>query len=479
MSLADAKPDPDTPEPSEPERGADTLAVIDLGATKIAVSVVHVREVVPCPAEFEPMPAVERGCLGCFALRDHVIPVVDLPCFLDLADEDDPKSRKVVVILTYEKMLVGVVARSAIKLVKTAECQTHAVRYNTSARSSRIMGKMLTDKTLVLPLLDIAELYSEQIPLTSDTQRGTLKLDHSDRFLLFETDNTKMCLPITRIEATVPVSEVNKWTARSNLCCGTIKSHWYDLALLDPTTLLGLSATSKDVNKASAIVLRLNEDDVLALRIDKVLDIIQISAADLGPTPESVYEATHLIRGVVSRGNDNQFIVLDFEAMTQDPQISGLGKVAVNKRAQIAEARVRKDEGFMSLLVDAGKPCAIDLNQVREIVPWQGNLGKPNDSGYVSGISHRNEMLPIYCLSKLLSLDSAGFNGQSAIVVVSRKGKRIGLMVQSLIAVEVISPYNTNSTMVSKMARRLTRSTVNLFEVVDPETLNLSKFGDI
>lgn len=453
--------------------GEDTLAVIDLGEFSVAVPVTQVREVVPCPAEFDPLPSIEQGVLGCFALRSQIVPVLDLPRFLELSAGTEASKRSVVVILTHEKMLLGIVAQSAVKLVKRADCDAHEMRHNNGAKPSRIVGKMATDKEMVFPLLDIKELYSESVPLVKDTREAKRNLDHSDRFLLFETDGVQMCLPITQIETTIPSSEVNGWSARSDICCGTIKSHWYELALLDPLALLGLSSGSSDTKRTSAVVVRLKDGDRFAIRVDRVVDIIRISETDLGAVPDTIYACPHLIQGVVSRDDQVNFIVLHYAAMLEESRITELGKVVI-KNTNAEDKAANSGRQMQCLLLDAEKPCAIDLDQVVEIIPWREDIGGPGSDGFVRSISNRNEMLPIYCLASIFGLQPGTFTKRSAVIVVRRNGKRVGLLIKELIAVEMLALYQQNSTVMTAMARRLTRSTVNLFEMVDTETLPLT-----
>lgn len=456
---------------SAPKGGEDTLAVMDLGHFKLAVPVTQVREVIPCPEVFDPLPSVVNGVLGCFRLRRQIVPALDLPCFLDLAPKDQTSKESVVVILTHEKMLLGILARDAVKLVKRADCETHEMRHNNEAKASRIVGRIAHDGAISFPLLDIEALYNESVPLVRDTRAATRNWDHSDRFLLFETDGVQMCLPITEIETTIPETEVNTWTARSDLCCGTIKSHGLEMALMDPLTLLGITDASRDIKRASGVVIRIGEGDRVAMRVDRAVDIIRISEADLGLVPDTVYTRPQLIRGVVSRSDEDQFLVLDYAAMMQERRVTELGKVII--RSAVAQDTGANSHGkqVLSLLIDAGKPFAIDLTQVVEIVPWRDKLGAPDGDGYIGSISHRNEMLPIFGLSSVMGQPDTSFGKKAAIVVVRRKDKRIGLAIQELIAVETISFYQQKSNVMTTMARRLNRGTRNLFEVIDTETI--------
>ncbi|NVO29433.1 hypothetical protein HJ526_18585 [Donghicola sp. C2-DW-16] len=471
-------PDQTAPGPKQkqtaPKGGEDTLAVMDLGHFKVAVPVTQVREVVPCPEVFDPLPSVVDGVLGCFRLRRQIVPALDLPCFLGLTDKDEITKESVVVILTHEKMLLGILARHAVKLVKRADCETHEMRHNNDAMASRIVGRMSHDGTMSFPLLDIEALYAESVPLVRDTRAATRSWDHSDRFLLFETDGVQMCLPITQIETTIPETEVNAWTARSELCCGTIKSHGLEMALMDPLTLLGITDHSRDLKKASGVVIRVGAADRVAMRVDRAVDIINISESDLGAVPDTVYTSPHLIRGIVSRNDEDQFLVLDYDAMLKEQRVTDLGKVIIKSAVPEETGVNSQGKRVLSLLIDAGKPFAIDLAQVVEIVPWREKLADADAEGYIGTISHRNEMLPIFGLAAVMKQPTSPYGNKSAIIVVRRNGKRVGLAIQELIAVETISFYQQKSNVLTTMARRLNRGNRNLFEVIDTENMYLS-----
>lgn len=67
-----------------PKAGATptkAIALIDCGGRLIGVSAAHMREVIPCPPELQPLPTSLPGVVGALSLRGLSVPVV---CFGDM-----------------------------------------------------------------------------------------------------------------------------------------------------------------------------------------------------------------------------------------------------------------------------------------------------------------------------------------------------------------------------------------------------------
>ncbi|WP_194095709.1 chemotaxis protein CheW [Marivivens aquimaris] len=457
----------------------DTLAVMDLGSTLLGISVLNMREVVNAPASYQPVPSGEKGVVGAFMLRKQIIPVIDLPVFLGVTDEPS-HTNAIVVIVEHDNHLIGLRARGTARLVHGDACTIEPLRHAPNHRTATVTGQLIHDGEAIYPMLDVAALFAENIPavrlITSEQRDWSL----SDRYLLFKTDGVQFCMPLEYATGTVADSYVEEVGAESRICYGMIRSHGIRLALVDVFTLLGLATERKSVVNSSAVIVKGLGDQRIALRVDSVIDIIRVSERDIGPIPPGMNVRHGLAAGSVSRGDEDHFIMLDFNGLHADQEFVKLGNLSHKQDAAgtfETDTRTIDSNEVNCLVFNPNALAAIAVENVIEILPWRETLPLGKEHVMIGTISHGGHTLPIYRLDHIIGREVEDLPRTAAIVVVRHGDRKIGFAIRELCAIEVLSVVPQKKRMIGRIAYRRMAHGRQLLNFIEPDELEIPQYA--
>ncbi|NIY72749.1 hypothetical protein HCZ30_09905 [Marivivens donghaensis] len=369
----------------------ETLAVMDLGPTLLGISVLHMREVVNAPDRYQPVPSGDNGVVGAFMLRKQIIPVIDLPVFLGVTDEPS-RTNAIVVIVEHDSHLIGLRAKSTSRLVHGNACTIEPVRHAPNHRTATVTGQLIHDGEAIYPMLDVAALFDENIPAVRLNASEQRDWSLSDRYLLFKTDGVQFCMPLDFATGRVADSYVEEVGAESRICYGMIRSHGIRLALVDVFTLLGLAPERKAVTNSSAVIVKGLGDQRIALRVDSVTDIIRLSSSEIGPIPPGMNIRSGLAKGSVSRGDEDHFIMLDFDGLHADQEFVKLRHLSHKQDAAgmfYTDTKTVDSNEVNCLVFNPNALAAIAIDKVIEILPWREGLPRGKEHVMIGRIAYR------------------------------------------------------------------------------------------
>lgn len=413
---------------------AASVALIDCGTMVIGVEVIHVREVIPEPPELQPLPSSGPGVIGCLALRGLAVPVVDFASLLGWPDQGPG----ILVVLRVEGCLVAFRARASRRIVLRDQIRMQDMAIAASGPGEQIFPRIGLLEEEAIAMLDPNALIAMGIPSTRDSRAATKVSDISEQYLLFKMGGRDFALPVSRIDGTVPETEVGGATLVSGPCEGAIQRLDLEIALINPLAMCGMGHEVTRPRQSGAIVLKFEGEHRLALRADRVCDIIQIKRSVISPMPRVLARRGDLFLGVVPVEVDRWYHVLDPDGIAQDPALRAFA--ALTRRgggaAQGPGARLRGRRST-ALLFRAGGDFALPIEAVEEIVGLPPSVIDDDIQAlHLCTISHRGGLLPIFALSQILVGGRVDFGPLSAVIVVHIDGERIGLAVEEMLAIE-------------------------------------------
>lgn len=448
-------------------RATEAVALIDCGAKTLGIAVTHLREVIPEPEVLQPLVSSGPGVVGCVALRGLAVPVVDFAGLLGWPATPEPG---ILVVLRVEEGIVAFRARATRRIVLSRNLTPQEISHPASGPSEQIFPRhALLDGDVIAHLAPEA-LTALGIPTTRDTRPSARSTDISDQYLLFELGGRDFALPVARVDGTVPESDVGSPTMISGPCEGAIRRLDLEIPLVNPITMGGMSDGPAPCKCTSAIVLKFGPDHRLALRADRVRDIVQIARSTISPLPRVLARRSDLFLGVVPRGAEPWYHVLDPDKILADP---GLQAFASLTRRHGAEAKTgtkaERGRRGTALLFRANGDFALPVEKVLEIIPMPDL--PPRYGAHLGTLAHGNGLLPIFDLSQLLLGAASQFTSLSAVIIVQIGGETLGLAAEEMLAIDRVGYVEHPDGRREGMAERREEGRKRSFSVVELDQL--------
>lgn len=422
--------------PVKTTQGAPTpttsIALIECGGKVIGVEVAHVREVIPEPPELQPLPSSGPGVIGCLALRGLAVPVVDFSNMLGWPPEPPPG---ILVVLRIDGCLVAFRARATRRIVLRAQIRMQDIAIAATGLGESIFPRLGLLEEEAIAMLDPKALIQLGIPSTRDSRVATKASDISEQYLLFEMGGRDFVLPVARVDGTVPETEIGGHTLVSGPCEGSIRRLDLEIPLINPLLMCGMAHDGMRPRATGAIVLKFEGEHRLALRADRVRDIIQIKRSLIAPMPRVLARRHDLFLGVVPVSESHWYHVLDPTRLAEDPALRNFAALARRGGAAGAASTLRGRRST-GLLFRAGGDFALPIEQVEEIVGLPPSASTEGFSAHLCTISHRGGLLPVFCLGQMLTGHASHFGPLAAVIVVRVEDEKIGLAVEEMLAIE-------------------------------------------
>lgn len=455
----------------EPAFAGRGIALIECCGLTIGIDVAHVREVIPAPQSLQPMPSSVSGVAGCVALRGLLVPVLDFPSMLG---RHEVEPGEIIVVVTLDRHVFGIEAQATRRIVSADQLRAQDHAPGAMGLPERIFPSLFLMEETLVALLDPAALVDLGVPRTRDTLPPARSSDISEQYLLFEIESHTFVLPVAQVDGTVPETEVGGDTMVSGSCEGAIRRHDMEMALINPLVMAGMRPPGPRPKTSSAILVTIEEERRVAIRADRVKDIIHIKESMIRPLPRVVARRSDLFLGIVTPAEGVWHHVLDPEAMRRDDGLRAFSRLArrlaSDRPAQ--QARSQRGRRGTALLFQAGGDFALPIDAVAEIVP----LPEAATAGQLSGahlcnMTHRNGLLPIFSLSAVLAGEGSTFGSSSAVVVTDCGGERVGLAVADLLSIEQVAFVDHYDGTPEGLAERQRDGKTRLFKVLSPDQI--------
>lgn len=477
----------------EPGGAPDTpLALIDLGALVIGIDVADLREVMTAPQGYEPLPSTVPGVVGAVALRGQVIPVVDIAPLLGypalFGAQPPHPGAEVVVIVGAGEEAYGILACGARQIVARRDTLRQSLIRRSEALTDRLMPEVVLINGAAIGLFDARVLPDIGVPLACGGRVQRQRRDPADQFLVFQVSGVHFGLPLAVIEATLPAADVDASVLRSGPSEGGVVHNHVERALVNLAPIVGLTPDGvHPTSRASSILLPFEGGGSVALRADRVCDIRSFAADQIAPMPSLLSPRPHLFLGVHVLPDGTELFLLDGARIFAEPVLKTLAQLAHDVREDpSAEGGERGGTGthvtqtgdrrMGALLIEAGARAAFSLEDVREIVarpPLRGD--RAEQGAYLGTMALRDgALIPVFALAPLLGHPPTPPGPSAAIVVIDRRGERVGLAIDRICGVEpmtIVSPAMGATGAILERRRGEDRS---YWETLRPERLPLS-----
>ncbi|MCL8023808.1 chemotaxis protein CheW [Nocardioides bruguierae] len=437
------------------------LGGLVVGGVELALPIDALREVVPVPSSFVPLPTRAAGLRGAMRLREHILPVVDARAWLGLPGQDEPE---IVVVVSDGDRMIGVLAervRSVLtvpagEMVHFGAAEAVGTGQEAAPTGPRAAAPSGADhgdgpgagnlgpSPLVLSsdaaeepaactaafvhdalpggivsVLDVRALLGHRgwpsVPVPVDAVAPVRSGDVASCTLL-RCGEVLMAVDIATGRTTLPSFHATPSVLDGELCRGTTEVMGRPTAVTDLLTLLGLGVTEREEGGPGLVVDA--GDGHVVLGITDLVTMVDVDLADLMPVPSFTLPHPHLVRGITQVEGHGRVLVIDGPALAADDRVAVLGTVMSEEaavldgtqdagRADAAADGAEDGAGHLGeahlVLGSGGAFAAVPLEQVREILPWPETLLSTHVGGGVLGLlTHRGAVVPVVDLAPQL-----------------------------------------------------------------------------
>ncbi|MEV4516903.1 chemotaxis protein CheW [Dactylosporangium sp. NPDC049525] len=434
--------------------------VFTVADVQVALPLSELREVIPCPATFDPLLAVAPGLVGAVNLRHQVIPVLDLRVLLDR--HEDTVAAEVVVVVTYDGSVFGLLA-NAVRGVVFIEDEAHLdISVNTSLPLfTRTFER--PDDSAVVSVLDCAAVkHTPGMVLAADTggpsgavaqaQQAASGISAGGRsmMMLLRCGEIGLAVDVSHIHSVVPELILKSSPLDGPTIHGVVELGDRYVPTVDTLAVLRLGAlTPVDVKRGVSLAF---ERGLLAFAVTEVVSIVAVPDADVLPLPEFGLPASAHAVGILPGQAGGSYLVLDGEALRADEELGTLaalgtpvgGTPVVARVAERSDAADPRFDGRVIetsvrkfLTYDAGVDVASPLTQITEIVPFPTDVIPFVGGGPLRGVfTHQRASVPLICLAGLLGRPVELDEATARVLLIEARGTRVGFIVPHLRAIE-------------------------------------------
>lgn len=426
---------------------------------QVALPLSELREVIPCPAAFDPLLAVAPGLVGAVNLRHQVIPVLDLR---QLLDQRETGAAEVVVVVTYDGSVFGLLA-NAVRGVLFIEDEAHLdISVNTDLPLfTRTFER--PDDNAVVSVLDCAAVKNTPgMVLAADTggpsgavaqaQQAASGISAGGRsmMMLLRCGEIGLAVDVSHIHSVVPELVLKSSPLDGPTIHGVVELGERNVPTVDTLAVLGLGTLAPgDVKRGVSLAF---ERGLLAFAVTEVISIIAVPDADVLPLPQFGLPASSHAVGILPGQAGGSYLVLDGAAMRGDQELGTLaalgtpvgGTPTVTRVAERANAsdprfdgRLIEDSARKFLTYDTGVDVATPLTQISEIVPFPTDVIPLIGGGPLIGVfTHQRASMPLICLTALLGKHADLDEATARVLLIDACGTRVGFIVPHLRAIE-------------------------------------------
>jgi purine-binding chemotaxis protein CheW len=306
-------------EDSAPEQMLVTFEVAD---QEYALSLDHVQEILPAPANLAVVPRAEALVLGVAAFRNTLLPLLSLRGLLGFPEGAMGDLQKVIVT-PVAGVLVGLVAdrmRSIVRAGPQSIDPTPPVLAARAGGETRIKAILRADGgRRLISILDPDLLFREDVMQrlagAADTGK-VLNVEQADlgkgesQFLVFRLGDEEFGLPIESVDevARAP-DQITRVPKTPKFLEGVINLRGEVLPVVDQRKRFDLAAFTGERERQRLVVVR-TERHRAGLIVDSVSEVLRTATDGIEPAPDLTGESARLVQGVVNFGESGRMVLL-------------------------------------------------------------------------------------------------------------------------------------------------------------------------
>jgi len=423
--------------------GMEVVGTFLLAGQEFALPADNVREVVGMPARITPIP-LSPGCLeGIFTLRGAAIPLLNLGRIFDPAAPKASGEQRVAIV-DVDDIQVGLVFDATGEVLRVRPEQRAGLRWNEEHGGGVVLGAItLDDGARIVQMLDAKRLVRidnvPQVRAHASVAQGAwrmrfLRQAQGRKCISFLVGGMRFALAMEAIQEIMRVPELQPSVMLGRLCKGWLNLRGAPVGVVDFGALLQCAPGMGDPDERRVMVVRVG-DEHLGLLVDAVDDIRPYFDTDILPIPLLGTARGAMYRGCLPNAELGDSLFLAHEALFSDAEVSEI--CAGHRRLYASEAgaacaaakKVGARRVYLAFSLDTG--WAADINQVREIVDFEGPVTRPPGMpACVHGMMQvRQQMVCVIDLRVLYGMAPLEDRSSCRILVLEHEGERFGLIV--------------------------------------------------
>lgn len=374
------------------------------------------------------------GLLGVIALRDMLVPLLDVPHTLGLPARTDPPAKAA--ILRHNGRIAAMAVDDIVALTKATPREVANMATTDDADRARITSGFLHGSDIV-SCLDVAALFERPDIVTTPSEnpgKQRAAANNVSKLLIVSCGGASFAIDAIRIHATVPRRAIDTSEVSSPFCLGFITNQGWKVPVVDGATALGLGRPDARTN-APIVVLRIAEGKLLGLAVDSMERIALVSQADIQDST-AVVRSGGTLKSVFVSPDGIQTHVVDMDALSATPDLAELATLATRsggstpQTGRDADPSSKQTERQKYLLFRADRQFAAPTSQIARILTAPEQLVPTGDTypAMVQGLFEvDNRSVPLVTLGGRAPQDKAKY-----VLLVGTPGRQIGVLVERI-----------------------------------------------
>jgi purine-binding chemotaxis protein CheW len=328
-------------EPKAAAASADALVVVSflLGRQEYAFPLARVREILPLPDAVSAVPRAETAVLGVTTIRDELVPLLSLHALLGFPLPDRSDERPRVIVVSYGRTSVGLVADRTRDILRIDPSLVDAVPTMLSRGDGtaelqaicrldggrRLVSVLSPDRLFRHDI--VTDVVAEgdcarEAEMAGDRRAGT----DEQQFIVFRLDREEYAVPIDAVdEVTRRPDALTRVPKAPEFIEGVMNLRGTVIPVVDQRRRFDLPA-AESTDRQRVIVITF--DGLRAgFLVDGASELVKIPASAIGPAPELSDEQVRLISRVANLG-DRMILIVDAPELLDRRELGLLRQLA-------------------------------------------------------------------------------------------------------------------------------------------------------
>lgn len=406
--------------------------MVEIGGLLHAVPLLCIREIAPRPEAFLSMPGGQPNCVGAMEMRGTLIPVFDTAKLLGLETSD---TGALVLVLRVDQGVAGFIVERVHGVSSLASEQiTPFSRVGEGyAGDDAIVGGFCHQQGNGFVLDPGALARGIGLRTAADRRIERAERKRGDPAIQFSAGPTRLVIDARAVVAMAPDTDIEPSPVAGSMWSGFIRHVGRRVPIIDTLQLLGLGAYPP-APRAASIIIRLANGATLAMRLDKVEDLVRLADGAVGQIEALGPLRRDLFRGLYT--GDGESLVLDAAALQTDPQLIDIATLETGPESDGGDAVSTQLQPFLRFTL-SDRVFAVALAQVDELIHAPHTLlgGCGGNGEVIRGLaSYRGRAIPLLDIRRLVGVAGDGTGGFA--IVISVGDGPVAIVVDTLISVE-------------------------------------------
>ncbi|MEM6986129.1 MAG: chemotaxis protein CheW [Pseudomonadota bacterium] len=413
-----------------------------LGNIEIAIDAHELQEVVNMPDDLDPMPLAPDYVTGLFALRDTVVPVLNMRKLLRLDCERnvDSSSRDCVAIVRVGENLLGMQFDRTAEVLRVGHEQIDEFKYASDQHASRSpvssVIRMDGGRRLVQAINSAAVMGMPDVPRSSEVSAKKDVLSGAKhglkrRCITFRCGGDRYGFRIDAVREIIPIAGLGDIGLASDVCIGRIELRGMGLPVMDLAHLLCGKAGGPRTEQSRVIVASIDGIPI-GFKVDVVEGIIEYGSEDLQPLPDFGESVQVLLAGCIVEESGSDFCLIDHKKLFEMPDVmmpAGTGGFSDARESDVALGK-----STTCLLVNLGLDFVLPVANISEII--ESPVTYNNISGappFIDGVFNlRRKAVTVVNLRTLYGIHDQGAELEPKLLIAEYDNRLIGLQVDGV-----------------------------------------------